>query len=213
MNETTHSIPLLDLATGKSVSTVSLDAAIRPAKNESDLIYQVEHMYRSNARQGNACTKTRGEVSGSGKKPWKQKGTGRARAGSVRSPLWIKGGTVFGPKPRDYSYVLPAKLKQRALASTLHTKALSGELFLSRNPKPVEKAKDVFGWAQKLKLKKALLVISDDQSGLARVSRNIPHFSVRLARELTAHDVLNCIELVVTESGYEVLLKRLKEQP
>ncbi len=107
---------------GKEVDTIELDGAIFSGSVNLGAIHQAISAYRANQRKGLAATKTRGEVSGGGKKPWKQKGTGRARAGSTRSPLWRHGGVVFGPHPRDFSYVLPKQIKTVALKSVIFDK-------------------------------------------------------------------------------------------
>jgi len=114
-------IPIYNMK-GKEVESFTLNRKLFDGKVNKALLYQAVLMYNANQRQGSAATKTRGEVSGGGKKPWRQKGTGRARAGSTRSPLWRHGGTVFGPHPRDYSYSLPRKIKRRALLASINSK-------------------------------------------------------------------------------------------
>ncbi|MDD5042924.1 MAG: 50S ribosomal protein L4, partial [Candidatus Omnitrophica bacterium] len=107
---------------GKEVDTVKLDREVFDGSQNKDSLYQAINSYRANQRKGLASTKTRGEVSGGGRKPWKQKGTGRARVGSSRSPLWKHGGVVFGPHPRDFSYSIPQKIKSLALKTALNAK-------------------------------------------------------------------------------------------
>jgi LSU ribosomal protein L4P len=113
---------------GKEVEKIELPDAIFDGKVNKALLHQIVVAYERNLRQGNAATKTRGEISGGGKKPWKQKGTGRARAGSSRSPLWRHGGVVFGPHPRDFSVQIPQKVKLAALKSGLNDKLNSGSI-------------------------------------------------------------------------------------
>ena len=115
-------------AAGKEVDSVKLNAKVFDGRINSEAMYQAITAYRANQRKGLAATKTRGEVSGGGKKPWKQKGTGRARVGSTRSPLWRHGGVVFGPHPRDFSYTLPDKIKAIALKSSLNAKVKENNL-------------------------------------------------------------------------------------
>ena len=115
---------------GNPVREMDLPEEVFSYPVKDHLIYEAVVNYLANQRQGTACTKTRGEVSGGGRKPWRQKGTGRARAGSIRSPLWRHGGTVFGPKPRDYSYSIPRKAKKNALKSALATKLAEKQLLV-----------------------------------------------------------------------------------
>ena len=122
-------IPLLNQK-GDKLSDLPLDEKVFDGEVNKVLLHQVIRMYQANLRQGTHATKTRGEVSGGGKKPWRQKGTGRARAGSIRSPLWRHGGTVFGPQPRDYSYTLPQRMKKSALRSSLNPKVMDGAVVL-----------------------------------------------------------------------------------
>ena len=125
---------------GKEIDTVKLDSSVFDGDVNLPAIYQAVNAFRANQRKGLAATKTRGEVSGGGKKPWKQKGTGRARVGSTRSPLWRHGGVVFGPHPRNFSYVLPAKIRNLALKSGLNSKLKENNLLVLENLK-VEKPK------------------------------------------------------------------------
>ena len=119
-------LPVVDTS-GKEVENLELNPKIFDGRISMGSIYRAVHNYLANQRSGTAATKTRGEVSGSGKKPWRQKGTGRARVGSIRSPLWRHGGTIFGPHPRDFSYSLPKKIKKLALKSALNSFALITE--------------------------------------------------------------------------------------
>ncbi|MCJ7611001.1 MAG: 50S ribosomal protein L4, partial [Candidatus Aminicenantes bacterium] len=116
-----HKLQVIDTS-GNKTKEVSLPEKIFAYPVKEHLLFEAAENYQANQRQGNASTKVRGEVTGSTRKPWRQKGTGRARAGSIRSPLWRKGGTVFGPKPRDYSYSLPKGMKANALKSALSLK-------------------------------------------------------------------------------------------
>jgi large subunit ribosomal protein L4 len=153
--------------------------------------------YQANQRQGTASTRTRGEVAGSGKKPWKQKHTGRARAGDRKSPIWRGGGTVFGPKPRDYSYHMPAKARRVALRSALAGKLRDGEVVIferSGFAEPSAKAaRAVLAGVGALESKqgsRALVVLAEHDANVWRSFRNFPRVSVRTASDLCAYDVV-----------------------
>ncbi|MCX5715428.1 MAG: 50S ribosomal protein L4 [Candidatus Omnitrophica bacterium] len=177
------------------------------------VLYQVVKMYQANLRQGNSSTKTRAAVSGGGRKPWKQKGTGRARAGSIRSPLWKGGGTIFGPHPRDYSYTVPQKMRTEALRSSLNSKYNTDavtvvESLVVEKPKTKEFIKLLLG----LKIdseKKTLFVVDKIDENLRRASRNIKQAGLRRAADLNALDVLNFEKLVVTKPALAVLNEKL----
>src|SRR3989338_1109464 len=133
--------------TGKKVDKIKLDPDVFNARVNKPLLHEIIQMYRANSRQGNASTKTKGLVRGGGKKPWRQKGTGRARSGSNRSPLWRHGGTIFGPAPRDFGYDMPKKTKRSALISSLSAKLKDNEIMVLekdpdlKHPKTSEVAK------------------------------------------------------------------------
>lgn len=175
------------------------------------LVSQAVKMYLANKRCGLAQTKTRGEVSGGGKKPWKQKGTGRARAGSTRSPLWRHGGVVFGPHPRDYGYGLSPKVLNGALLSALNDKAVNdGIRVLDKLEISSAKAKEMRAVLDNLKLnKKILLVASKHDKGVVLSSRNIQGLSLALAKDLNALDVLKASTVVLLKNSLDVLKNRL----
>lgn len=201
-------IQLFDIE-GKAVGTVKVPAALEGPINEA-VLWQAVRMYLANQRQGNASTKTIGEVSGGGKKPWRQKHTGRARAGSIRSPLWRKGGTTFGPHPHYHGYALPASLRKTALVSSLRDKVSSQAVVAVKtfDGLPV-KTKALAQLLGKLKAsKKSLLVVEKASPELLRISRNIPSVSVRPASDLTCYDVLSSDRVVATAGaikGWEAL--------
>lgn len=175
------------------------------------LLYEVVINYRANQRRGTASTKTRAEVRGGGRKPWRQKGTGRARAGSIRSPLWRKGGTVFGPKPRDYSYQMPKKAKRNALKSALALKLAEKQLLLLENinfekPKTKQGAKFI----KKFGLNSALVVDWPENKNMFLSLRNIPGITPKGPDQVTVYDVLNHDWLVLSHRAYELLMERLK---
>jgi large subunit ribosomal protein L4 len=154
-------------------------------------------------RRGTASTKRRGEVAGSNKKPWRQKGTGRARAGSRRSPLWRKGGIVFGPHPRSYAYSLPRKVRRLALKSALSSKVVSGDLIiLDELNFEQPKTKVMLGVLENLKVvRKALIVTAEDNVNLEKSARNIPGIKPLVSAQLNVYDILNCDKLVMTKDA------------
>lgn len=165
----------------------------------------------ANNRQGTHSTKTRGEVSGGGKKPWRQKGTGRARAGSIRSPLWVGGGVVFGPKPRDYSKKVNAKVKALAFSRALFDRASSGELavieqFSVAQPKTKLMNEVVKRIAPKGKI---LLVDAPFSAEAARAARNIDRVSLQEAGELNTLDLAQYGKIIVSTSALEQIIARI----
>lgn len=161
------------------------------------------HLVRqlANLRAGTAATLTRSEVSGGGRKPWKQKGTGRARAGSNRSPLWKGGGVIFGPKPRSYEKDMPRKMRRLALRSALSAKADS---FIAIDEWKIEKpsTKSLFALLTKMGATgKVLLLISEHNEGLERSSSNLPNVKSLLATNLNVKDLLNCDKIVATTAA------------
>lgn len=165
----------------------------------------------ANRRQGTHSTKTRGEVSGGGKKPWRQKGTGRARAGSIRSPLWVGGGVVFGPKPRDYSKKVNAKVKALAFSRALYDRATAGELavieqFRLEQPKTKLMSEVVKRIAPKGKI---LLVDAPFSAEAARAARNIERVSLQEAAELNTLDLAQYSKIVVSTTALESIIARI----
>jgi len=160
--------------------------------------------FLANQRQGTHSTKTKGLVSGGGKKPWKQKGTGRARAGSIRSPLWRTGGIVFGPQPRDYSYNLPKKVKRLALMTAFYRKLADGEVVVIDNfaiEKP--KTKEMKEILKNLGLtgKSILIVLSEKDNSVVLSARNIPSVSVTRSADLNTYDVIVHNVLLMTKDA------------
>jgi len=180
-----------------------------PAKDH--LIYEAVINLRANQRRGTASTKTRNEVRGGGRKPWRQKGTGRARAGSIRSPLWRKGGVAFGPKSRSYYYNLPKKAKRNALRSALSMKfAESQMLVLEKLDFKEPKTKEGMKLIEKLNLDSALIVDDHKNKNLFLSLRNIPKIKAVDHTQITVYDVLNYKWLLLTKSAFESLMERLK---
>lgn len=173
------------------------------------LLHEVVVNHLANKRQGNACTKTRGLVKGGGRKPYKQKGTGRARAGSIRTPLKRGGGTVFGPQPRDYSYKLPKKAKWLAMSSALAAKFADGEITVIDDLSIAEpKTKLVVEMLKGLGLSgSTLLIIPEKNESLELAVRNIPMVDVARVNELNVYSILSHERLLVAKDSVE----RMKE--
>jgi large subunit ribosomal protein L4 len=164
----------------------------------------------ANNRQGTHSTKTRGEVRGGGKKPWRQKGTGRARAGSIRSPLWSGGGVVFGPKPRDYSKKINAKVKQLAFSRALFDRVAAGELaVIEQFDAKVAKTKIVSEVVARIAPKgRVLLVDAPFAAVTARASRNIERVTLQEAAKLNTHDLAQYAKIIVSTKAIETIITR-----
>ena len=201
---------------GKEIDSISLDPKIFDGTINTAAIYQVVNAYRANQRKGLAATKTRGEVSGGGKKPWRQKGTGRARVGSNRSPLWRHGGVIFGPHPRDFSYSVPDKLKRLALKSGLNAKVKENSVIILDNLTIAgSKTKDAARVFSNLKVKSdktryALLLLDKKDTNLQRALQNLDFLDFNLAGDTNAYEVISHSKLVVTKEGFQQLVGRLK---
>jgi len=170
--------------------------------------------YQAAQRMGTACTKTMGEVAGTGKKPWRQKGTGRARAGSFRSPLWRGGGVVFGPKPRDFSKKVSRKTKQLALRKALTERLQAGDVLVLDDLKlESPKTKEFVGVLSALDLKgTALIVANATDKNLTLASRNVPNVSLTTGDALNTYDVLRPDKLVFTRGAFEQVEARLTKE-
>ena len=188
---------------GEQIGDIELSDRVFAAEVNQALVHEVVVMQNANKRQGTAATKTRGMVRGGGRKPWRQKGTGRARAGSIRSPIWVGGGTTFGPSPRDYSYTMPKKARRAALRSALTAKLEADEIVvvdaLEIN---APKTKEVVEILKNLGVvKKAMLVIADYDSAVYLSTRNIPGVKSSPAREINVSDVLHYGKLIITKDA------------
>jgi large subunit ribosomal protein L4 len=175
-------------------------------------MHEVVLMQLANRRAGTVATKTRGLVSGGGIKPWRQKGTGRARAGSTRSPLWRHGGTVFGPQPRDYSYKLPRKQRAKALCLALSERAREGKLLVIERLE-IERPKTKLAKAllDKLGLQHALVVVGDGEEEFIRAARNLARYKVLRVVGLNVYDVLNFAEVLLTVKAAQAIQARFQE--
>lgn len=188
---------------GEAVSEAELKDEIFAVEVSDHAVYEAVKNHLANKRQGTQSAKTRAEVRGGGRKPWRQKGTGRARAGSIRSPLWTGGGVIFAPKPRDYSYKIPKKTKRLALKSALTNKAENSSLIILDEMK--------FDGISTKKANEALKAITDERKVLIALGekddtvyksfRNIPGVKVMVANHLNVYDIINAGALVMTKDA------------
>jgi len=184
----------------KKVAEVDLNDAVFGAEVNEAVIHDVVKMQLASQRSGTASTKTRSDVSGGGKKPWRQKGTGRARSGSSRSPIWRSGGTVFGPHPRDYSYSVPKKVRKKALISALSMKFKDNKMVILKDF-PMEKisTKTFKNVVDLFSLKKVLFVLDENNEVLLKSSRNIKNVKMIRSEGINVYDILNYEHLVLLE--------------
>jgi len=202
----------VDLLTigGAVKGQVELPAALFDQKGKKGLVWEAVKCYLANQRQGNACTKTRAEVSGTGKKPHRQKHTGHARQGSKRSPQFVGGGIAWGPRPRDYSYELPKKLRRQALVLALSArKGEDAVMVVEDFELPEPKTREMVKVLKGLNLDgKVLLLTGGDSDNLRRASRNLPGLTVTTAQRVNTYDVVSHERIVLTESALKQLEAR-----
>ena len=189
--------------TGAEVGTVELNDAIFGVEPNMSVVHEVVKNHLANCRQGTQSALTRAEVSGGGRKPWRQKGTGRARQGSTRSPQWTHGGIAFAPKPRTYSYVLNKKVKRLALKSVLSAKAASGDIVVIDEIKMDEiKTKKFAGFLSAVKVDgKALVVTPEVNENVVLSARNLAGVQTTFANLINVYDILNAKKLVVDKAA------------
>jgi len=195
---------------GVERGTAELPEHLFGAPVNDSVLFDAVQSYLGNQRQGTAKAKSKGEVSGGGKKPWRQKGTGRARSGSNSSPLWRRGGTVFGPTPRDYGFDMPRKVKRLALKSALTLKAKEDAVMVVEPPAlEAPKTSEMAKYLEKLGLagKKCLFVMATADDRLLRSLRNIPNVRTALSTQLNAYELLACDRMLITPDA----LQRMKE--
>jgi large subunit ribosomal protein L4 len=205
-------MPIVDVLNinNEKVGECELPEAVFGAPLRAHLVHEVVTAQLDSKRSGTACTKTRSEMSYSNRKPYSQKKTGRARAGTRRSPLWRGGGTIFGPKPRDFSWRPPARIRREALKIVLTSKLLEDKLtIVDAWPMEQIRTKDFVAAAQKLGLGKALVVMPEPDFRLERSSRNVPGLDVILVQGLNCYDVLRHDRLVILKGSLESIEKRL----
>jgi len=197
-------VPVLSQS-NQPVGELTLPADVFSGPVRRHLLYETVKMQLANRRSGTAATKTRAFVRGGGKKPWKQKGTGRARAGSSRSPIWVGGATIFGPQPRDYSYRLPATARKAALRS-----ALAAQLMvLDRIAIDAPKTRLLVKLLGELQVKSALIVLPAKDDTIERAARNLPHVKVLRVEGANVYDLLRYDRLIVTQEAVDALQRRL----
>ncbi len=202
--------PLLS-QTRVKVGTVDLPSTVFQEPLREHLIYEAVCSFMAARRQGSAATKTRGEVRGGGKKPWRQKGIGRARAGSTRSPVWVGGGTTFGPRPRSYDFHLPKRARRVAVRSVLAMKHREGLLTVVDNlALPEGKTKRMVEVIKALQLGRGvLIVVADRDRSVELASRNLPYVKVVTAHGLNVYDLLHYHHLVMTQDAVSRVAERL----
>ena len=191
---------------GEKVSDIKLNEEIWGIEPNDAVLYDALRLARNNFRQGTADTKTRSEVSGGGRKPWRQKGTGRARQGSTRAPHWIKGGIVFGPHPRSYAIKMNRKERRLALRSALAYKAIESKLIVIDKLEVSNKTKDFKAILNNLKIdKKVLFVVDELNDDVILSSRNLNNVLLLTVDELNVYDIVCADTLVITEKAVKQL--------
>ena len=199
---------------GEKLGEIALNEAVFGVEPNLHVMHLALRRQLNNARQGSACCKTRAEVSGGGKKPWKQKGTGRARAGSLRSPLFAGGGVIFGPKPRSYAFNMPQKARQLAIKSALS--ARSEQLVVVKDFSTITepKTKLMVSALKSLNVSGKTLIVADvkadENKNLELAARNIPSVKIILPSNLNVKDLLEADFVVMTESAVNVITERLQ---
>ena len=190
---------------GEEVGETTLELRVAKEENASHIVHRALTRQMNNARQGNASTKTRSEVRGGGRKPWRQKGTGRARAGSIRSPLWRGGGVIFGPKPRDFEVKMNKKERRLALRTAFYSRTedmIVVEEFAEQFPRP--KSKELLSAIARWGIEpdtKVLLILPEPQLNVYLSGRNIELVNVILATSLNVYDVLAADKIIVTSTA------------
>lgn len=197
---------------GKTCEKLNLDDKVFDGRVNLDLMRQAVNVYLANQRRGLANTKTRGEVSGGGRKPWRQKGTGRARVGSTRSPLWKGGGKLFGPKPHSFSKDLSKKMKTAALKSALNAMFKDQQLMVISDLKLSKvKTKEFVKILKNLKLDetKSCFVLTQADENINLSVRNVSNIAIELAKNLTTYSALSCRRLVLTKQALNEVVGRI----
>lgn len=193
---------------GKKVGDIELNETVFGVEVNDVVVHSALVNYLANQRQGTQSTKTRAEVRGGGRKPWRQKGTGRARQGSIRAPQWIKGGIALGPKPRSYKYAIPKKMRQLALKSVLTSKVQEGNMIVLDKIELKEiKTKNMIEVLNNLKVNKALVMLEEKNLNVQASARNIANVKTTLVNTINVFDLLKYDSLVVTQEA----VKKLEE--
>ncbi|OGS12136.1 MAG: 50S ribosomal protein L4 [Elusimicrobia bacterium RIFOXYA2_FULL_58_8] len=199
---------------GKEIGTATMPEPLFSVKPDKYFLHEIVTAYLANKHRGTACTKTRSEISGGGKKPWKQKGTGRARSGSTRSPIWRKGGVVFGPKPRSFRQYLPQQKLRQGLIAALSARHADGAVLVIENLN-METAKTSALAALRKSLspagKRVLFVTDVTEKNFVAASKNFSEFGWCLAKNLNAYEAMRNHKLVFTAAGLKALAEKVKE--
>lgn len=198
-------MPKLDImnVSGQKVDEIELNENVFGAEINEHILYEAVKNYLANQRQGTQSAKTRSEVRGGGRKPWKQKGTGRARAGSTRQPNWVGGGVVFAPKPRDYSYKIPKKMKRAAMKSVLTSKVALNELIiLDELMLEVPKTKEMISILANLKAgSKPIIITEDMNANIIKSSANIQGVQTTYVGRMNIYEILNSNSCIITKEA------------
>lgn len=198
---------------GTNLGQIDLEDKVFGIEPNIHVMHMAVKRQLSNARGGNACTKTRSEVRGGGKKPWKQKGTGRARAGSIRSPLFAGGGVIFGPRPRDFSFSMPVKARRLALKSALSARSEDIKLIRDFSELTQPKTKELASVIANIGLSGKILVVADykqaENQHLQLASRNLPSVKLILPSNLNVKDLLEADSILLTETAVKEITERL----
>ncbi len=205
-------MPVLDKK-GKKKDQIEFSDDLFGKHVNADVIHQAVVMYQASLRQGNASTKERGSVSGGGKKPYRQKGTGRARQGSTRAPQFIGGGVVFGPHPRDFGYDIPKKIRRAALKESINAKLKADQLIVIEElTSALGKTKEFADILKALKMTgRTLALLDGSDASIHLVSRNIPRFEILRAEDVTAYDIMRNKNLLLTKTAVEKILERINK--
>ncbi len=200
---------------GEKLGEITLEKSVFGVEPNLHVMHLALRRQLNNARQGSACAKTRAEVSGGGKKPWKQKGTGRARAGSLRSPLFAGGGVIFGPKPRDFSFSMPQKARKLALKSALSSREEQLVIVKDFSAITEPKTKLMASALKSLNLNGKILIVADfradENKYLELAARNIPSVKLLLPTNLNVKDLLEADSVVITEAAVNEITERLSK--
>lgn len=191
---------------GQQVGEIELSEAVFGVEPNQTVVHEVVKNHLANCRQGTQSALTRAEVSGGGKKPWRQKGTGRARQGSTRSPQWTHGGIVFAPKPRDYGYTLNKKVKRLALKSALSAKAASGDILVVDELKlDAIKTKPMKDFLAAVEVGKSVVITPEVNENVVKSARNIPGVVTTTAKILSVYDIVNARKLVIDKAALAII--------
>ena len=191
---------------GQQVGEIELSEAVFGIEPNQAVVHEVVKNHLANCRQGTQSALTRAEVSGGGKKPWRQKGTGHARQGSTRAPQWTHGGIVFAPKPRDYSYTLNKKVKRLALKSALSAKAASGDILVVDELKlDAIKTKDMRDFLNAVEAGKSVVITPEVNENVVKSARNIPGVVTTTAKILSVYDIVNAKRLVIDKAALAII--------